>query len=291
LKRATARVNETQHTVQARVKEARATVPAVDAAFKAMERDRRVAGNLLACAVAYRLFLWILPLALLVAGVLGLLHAAHPGTAGDVAGDLGMGAYITSTVASASDQASKTWWLLLGIALFAFYSASSGGAKTMRAVQALAWGGLPDKPQKAWKPPLGFAGFALGVIVIVLFENWLRAQSSALGLGARLGMIGVFFAYALLMLLCLPHSTAPWPALIPGAALLAMGTQILHLVTVLYLAGRLESSSELYGGLGAAATILLWLYLLGRLFVGAGALNAALWERYVERSGSRSLPT
>ena len=37
--------------------------------------------------------------------------------------------------------------------------------------------------------------------------------------------------------------------------------------------------SELYGALGAAASVLLWLYLIGRLVVGSAVLNATLWER------------
>jgi uncharacterized BrkB/YihY/UPF0761 family membrane protein len=75
--------------------------------------------------------------------------------------------------------------------------------------------------------------------------------------------------------------------LVPGALLIAGGVIVMRLVTVLYLLNRIESSSELYGGLGAAAGILLWLYLIGRLIVGAAVLNAALWARNSgERGGS-----
>jgi membrane protein len=59
---------------------------------------------------------------------------------------------------------------------------------------------------------------------------------------------------------------------------------------VYYLARRVASASELYGSLGVAAAILVWLYLIGRLVVAAAMLNATrppcsrcrLWER---RSG------
>jgi uncharacterized BrkB/YihY/UPF0761 family membrane protein len=57
-----------------------------------------------------------------------------------------------------------------------------------------------------------------------------------------------------------------------------------HLVVVLYLAPRLGRSSSLYGPLGAATVILLWLYLTARMITGAAFLNATLWER--RRRGS-----
>ena len=76
----------------------------------------------------------------------------------------------------------------------------------------------------------------------------------------------------------LPHRSTNWRDLLPGAVLVALGTQAIHLAVVLYLAPKIGRSSELYGALGAATVILLWLYLLARLMVAAAFLNAALWE-------------
>jgi uncharacterized BrkB/YihY/UPF0761 family membrane protein len=56
-------------------------------------------------------------------------------------------------------------------------------------------------------------------------------------------------------------------------------------VTVVWIANSLESKSQTYGALGAALTILLWAYLLGRLITAAAALNTVLWSG---RSDSRS---
>jgi uncharacterized BrkB/YihY/UPF0761 family membrane protein len=257
------------------VDEARSSVPSVDVALTAWDRDRRVSGHLLACAVAYRLFLWMLPLALLVAAVLGFVHGAAP----NLAHDLGLGAYVASTVVDAADQASGSRWVLLAIALFALYSASSTGAKTFRAVHGIVWGVMLERPRRSWLAALAFAGCALGIAAMVVATNWVRAHSSVTALWTRIAMIAVFAGVGLLISLALPHRSARWIDLVPGALLIAVGAQILHLFTVLYLAGRLTSSSELYGGLGAAATVLLWLYLIGRLVVAAAVLNATMWER------------
>src|SRR5207249_3962514 len=76
--------------------------------------------------------------------------------------------------------------------------------------------------------------------------------------------------------IALPHGGAPWTRLVPGALFLGAGAELMHLVSVYYLSGKIESSSELYGGLGAAATLLLGLYLVARLIVAAALLNATL---------------
>jgi uncharacterized BrkB/YihY/UPF0761 family membrane protein len=58
-------------------------------------------------------------------------------------------------------------------------------------------------------------------------------------------------------------------------------------VSVYILARRVASASELYGSLGVAAALLLWLYLLGRLVVAAAMLNATLWDRGITAGPSR----
>ena len=75
---------------------------------------------------------------------------------------------------------------------------------------------------------------------------------------------------------------APWTALIPGAVLVGVGIQGLHLFTALYLVPRIGRSSELYGALGTATVILLWLYIIARLITLSAFLNATLWERHHE---------
>jgi membrane protein len=80
----------------------------------------------------------------------------------------------------------------------------------------------------------------------------------------------------------LPHRSDGWRDQLPGAVLVALGTQLIHLAVVLYLAPKIGRSSELYGTLGAATVLLLWLYLVARLIVAAAFLNAALWEYRAE---------
>lgn len=74
----------------------------------------------------------------------------------------------------------------------------------------------------------------------------------------------------------LPHGDAHWKALIPGALLVALGVQVIHLGTVLFIAEKIERASETYGSLGVAFTLLFWLFVISRVIVASAMLNAAL---------------
>jgi uncharacterized BrkB/YihY/UPF0761 family membrane protein len=262
-----------------RLEEARDRVPAVDAAWMAWQRDRGLASSLLAGAIAYRLFVWLLPFALLLAAALGFLNAAGEARAEASADDLGFSRYITTTVGDAAQQAEQGRWLILTIGLFALFTTGVAGAKALRAIHFLCWEEVPTKLRRPPVAVLALAGIVLLGAGVTGLAHQARERSSGLGLVVT---VAVFVGYALLWLLTsslLPHGDSPWTALIPGALLFAAGAQALHLFTVYYLLGKIESSSELYGGLGAAAAILLWLYLMGRIIVGAAVLDVVLWRR------------
>jgi uncharacterized BrkB/YihY/UPF0761 family membrane protein len=107
------------------------------------------------------------------------------------------------------------------------------------------------------------------------------------GVSVRVSIVGIYALLWLAASMGLPHAEdVRWRDLVPGAILLAVGGQVLHLVSVFYLADRIESASELYGALGAASAVLLWLYLIGRLVVGSAVLNATLWARRQHRGGT-----
>jgi uncharacterized BrkB/YihY/UPF0761 family membrane protein len=86
----------------------------------------------------------------------------------------------------------------------------------------------------------------------------------------------------------------PWTAFLPGAVLIGAGVEALHLFTVYFLEGKLADSSQLYGALGLAATVLFYLFLIGRGVVWAAELNAIVWEVWhpagLPSDGERQLP-
>ena len=53
----------------------------------------------------------------------------------------------------------------------------------------------------------------------------------------------------------------------------------MNVAVVFCFAPKLGRSTELYGTLGTAAVLLVWLYILARLITSGAFLNATLWER------------
>ncbi len=115
----------------------------------------------------------------------------------------------------------------------------------------------------------------------------MRSESPWLGFVATILVVAVPFAVSLAVAQVLPHGDVGWKGLVPGAVLFALGVQGLHLFTVYYLVSKLGPSTELYGVLGIVGTLLLWLYITGRLVVAAATLNASLHE---QRSGEATQP-
>jgi uncharacterized BrkB/YihY/UPF0761 family membrane protein len=161
--------------------------------------------------------------------------------------------------------------------LIALYSTSTSAVRAIRIIHQLAWG-VPVAPTgKAWRSTLGFLGFGLLALLVGLMVQVVKSRWADFGLVALLSTFVLYGALWLFASLVLPHGDAPWFALLPGALLVSLGIMSMHLFTFLYLDHKLESSSELYGALGGAAAILLWLYLIGYMMVAASVLNMTTW--------------
>ncbi|WP_421118432.1 YhjD/YihY/BrkB family envelope integrity protein [Aquihabitans daechungensis] len=256
-------------------------MPPVDIGFAALERDGHIGGFLMAGAIAFRLFVFVLPMYLLALVIAGAVFAFDPDQPDDVASGAGMSSYLAGSIGDAAETSHKSLWLLIPLTLFAMASAGRSVEKAVAAAHARAWDiDLPKR--KPHLVVLGVTGFALSVLAAARIISVIRHGALvpvAMVLGAT-----VYFGLWLLASRALPRREGvSWWALVPGAVLVGVGTQGLYLFNVLYLNHRIQSASAAYGALGVAASALLWLYLLGRLMVAAPVLNATLWQRRQDR--------
>lgn len=264
---------------RAAIEARRPRVSGVDATLSAYERDRDRAGFLLAGALAYRLFLWLLPFTLVLVGGLGFLEASDHDNPSDLADNLGVVGLASKSVSEAAADAERARFIALLVGISALYLASLGVIKAFRAVSALAWG-VPAGP--LGRKPLAVLG-CLGVFAaffsVTFIGSAIRHRAPGPGVVATV-LIGIAFVWlAFLGLWILPRPSVHWTAVLPGAVTVGLGLQAIHLVNVYFISYRISSSSETYGALGVAAAILLSLFLIGRLFVAGVILNATLWER------------
>ena len=257
----------------------------IEAGFRWIARDKAIAGGVLGGGLAYRFFFWVLALAVVIAGGLGF--ASSSGTDVEAAaGDAGLRTSLASSIATAAEQSETgRWWLLaVGGVLFMWFS--WGLLRALRLVHAAAWQVRLDPLRSA---PRSLAAILAAPVVLVALSaaaGWARGSAGGIaGLIVTLAVSLGFGALWLLISMGLPSWDVPWTAFLPGAVLLGIGLQGLHVFTVYFLEEKLAHASELYGALGLAATMLFYLFLIGRGFVWAAELNAVVWElRHPERA-------
>ncbi|HMQ27942.1 MAG TPA: hypothetical protein PKA98_18280, partial [Acidimicrobiales bacterium] len=107
-------------------------------AREAYQRDRDIGGAVLAGAIAFRVFVWLLAASLVAVAGLGFVAAAGEST-GEVSTNLGVTAFAASSVAEAADDVQRSRWILLGLGLWALYSASKHALRSMWVTSALVW--------------------------------------------------------------------------------------------------------------------------------------------------------
>jgi len=250
----------------------------VETAFCWIQRDKDIAGGVLGGGLAYRFFFWVLALTVLLAGGLGIASASGADVAAD-SRDAGVTNALAAIIANAAEQSeSARWWLILtGLALFLWFS--YGLLRALHLVHAAAWR-IPPPPLRSLPRAIGFV-LAAPIVLLVATgtAGWVRAHTAdPLGLFATLAIGVGFGAIWVWVSMYLPSKDVPWTAFLPGAILLGLGLEALHVFTTYFLEARLASASELYGVLGLATTALFYLFLVGRGVVWAAELNATVWE-------------
>ena len=263
-----------------RVNEMRPRVPALDAAMSARERDVSRGGSILAGALAFRLFVPLLPFALLMVVALGYATEENSGAPASVSSSLGLSKSAMSTIAHSARLSHGAQLSVVLFALFALFTSSMSAVRTLRLVHALAWG-LPLKRfPRAAAASMAFIGGMTLMIAMVALSSWARAKLGAAGIPVTVAVTIGFGAVWLVASQMLPHPAGlAWHAFLPGSLLVAVGIEGIHLATVFYIAQKAETASATYGTLGISLVLLFWLYLLGRLIVAAAVLNATLSER------------
>ena len=135
------------------------------------------AGGLLAGGIAFRMFIWLLPAALLVTGILGIVHSYSPDSPAKAARETGLGGVIAHAVGGASSQSHTATVVLIGTGLvFTIYTGMSL-VRALRVAAVVAWG-LP----LGRRPHL----FADGILVsVVIIAPPVDGRRSSPGCGRR----------------------------------------------------------------------------------------------------------
>lgn len=276
--RARRSAEELEQRARTEFEHARERHASVRLVVQAFESDRRRAGGLLAGGLAYKVFLWQIPLVLFLVSAFGLVVDLAGEDPADIARQTGMTGALASAIAKAVEaSASARWWLMILGALVTIW-AGRGVYRGVRLVSELAWDARAPKGNSL-RGSLAVTG--IGLLAIAMQVLLPKAVSGLDVPWVVTFLVGLLLASALSLwvLSLLPRADAPWPALLPGAILFGVGIRLLGLAASTYFAFRLDRTSDLYGALGIAIVMMLYLFVLARLFVAAQFLNATLYRR------------
>jgi uncharacterized BrkB/YihY/UPF0761 family membrane protein len=294
--RTTHRLKAEQTRLTRRVEDTRAWLersrphsPLIDAGFRAFDRDVATGGVVLSGAVAFRVFLFLVPYVFVLVVGFGVAADAADQDPGDLARQSGVGGLVAKAVGGAADLSGFSRFTALVVGLIALLLGTRSLLKVLRIVYGLIWGVVPAKLAKTTKPMLALLALTTAAFVFAVLLDDLRQRSSLLGLGGIIVASLVPFSVALAASLFLPRQpNTRWPDLVPGALFLTLGVLVLHLITVYWIAHEIESKTDTYGAIGAALALLLWSYLLGRLITASAVINASVWQRRQERAERRA---
>ncbi len=243
-----------------------------------IDRDREGAGSVVGSAVAFRLFLFFIPLLLFVVGIAGLFSGRVSPEA--VAHDVGVNGSLDAQIRAAFDQDAGTGWVALGLGLVGMATAGRSLSRALMAVSYRAWG-LPIVSKASWRVVGSVAGLVAGMGLVTVLVNRIR---EALGLGpAALSFLPALGLYAVLWFgvsLLLPRRTDDPAAVLPGCLVVALVIATMQAVSQFYLPGRFERAGQLYGAIGSTVVTLGWFFIVGRAVVLAIELNPVIFDRY-----------
>ena len=242
------------------------------------ERDGDVGGGIIAGALAYRLFIWLLPLALVAVAGLGFAADAASRSPEEAAESLGIEGLISSSITNAAESPKRWYALLIGIPALLWTTRSL--LRALIGAHRLVWGDVRAAAPK----PTALATLRLLLLILsfgafTTFASALRSWSPGPGLVATLAIVVVYAGLWLLISLQLPHRAVDWVHLVPGALVYGLGVEVLNVVVAYVITPWALAKQGTYGALGVAAALLFGLYLISRVAVGAAVVNVTLWER------------
>jgi uncharacterized BrkB/YihY/UPF0761 family membrane protein len=269
--------------IQERAEAERGRHGSVDAVYEIADRDAEVGGSIIAGALAYRLFIWLLPLALVLVAGFGIAASQASDSSEKAARSLGLAGIVSGSIAGAANSSARWYAILIGIPILLWATRSL--LRTLIVIHRLCWTDVRRAAPKATpKAAVRLLGLLLCFIAVSAAANYVRSKLPGPGVIVTVALILPYGGLWLLVSMRLPRRDAPWTALLPGALVFAIGLEIVSAVVAFFIVPEAESKQGTYGSLGLAAALLLGLFFLSRLVVGSAVVNATLWERR-SRSG------
>ena len=249
----------------------------VDVTLTGIERDSDVGGGIMAGALAYRLFIWMLPFALVLVGVLGVVSDVTGEVPREAVTGTGLAGLVTKSVATAASGSGHWYALAIGLPVLVYLTRSL--LRALIVVHRLVWTEQREAvPKPTWNATLQLLVVLVALFVVVPVTDKLWPFPGDAIVVPVIDAILIALLW-LAVIRRLPCRDAGWRGLAPGAVLFGVGAVLIGSLTYNLLGAYASQRESTYGALGLAAALLLVLFIAARLVVAGAVLNATLWER------------
>lgn len=248
----------------------------VDFGVDVYDRDKDSHASVLGSAIALRLFLFVVPANVALMGLVGVLRL------GSFVDDEAGASATTGAISKALVGLSWTkslWFLLSGLVLTLLAGRSL--AKVLAACAGAAWGMTARESKVKPIAVLALSGVLLADVASTIVFNRLR-EAGGLPV-ATLSWVAVMattlVAWFVLMT-ALPRKVHDPGALLPGAALMAVGYTLLQWFMQFYLPNRIARTEDTFGDLAVTVATLGNFFFIGRLMASSFVFTAVVYERW-----------
>jgi uncharacterized BrkB/YihY/UPF0761 family membrane protein len=261
------------------IEEKRGTSQTVSVAFDAFGQDTEAGGPVLAAALGFRVFLFMVPYVGFFLILFGFVSDVFGRSPKEMFKTRGIAALTAKGISTGHDLSFGARLAAFIFVTYALFISARSFVKVLRIVHTLVWDVAPTRLLHTTRATFVFIGT---VTIALMLSGLIDVVTNRVVIGGVVALIlYTFVPFGLWWVVSwwLPHGDCDPLGLAPGAVVFAVGVEVLHVFTVVWFPHSLQSKSEIYGALGTALALLLWAYLLGRLMTVAAALNVALWRR------------
>jgi uncharacterized BrkB/YihY/UPF0761 family membrane protein len=265
-----------------------ANVPHGRLAMEVLRRWKGLNATLLAGNLTYRLFLWLLPLLLVVVAAMGF--ESNETVSSITGGSLGLSRELAVSIGDAARDAGTSASHALAVGILGLIFASRSLIVALHLTFSHVWG-LPATTRRGM--PAAVAKFVTSLplaFVILAASLGIRRLGVIGGLSSQ-GLAFLFGSGALLTVnWVLPRRTDSWRELLPGSVLGGIVLVIARHTALYYFENHAARASKVYGSLGVVAGFLSALFVFSVIIVLNALVNVVWHERNGLEPGDLSEP-
>lgn len=248
----------------------------VDFGADVYDRDKDAHASVLGSAIALRLFLFVVPANVALMGLVGVLRLGS--FVDDDAGASATTGAISEALVGLS-WSKSLWFFLSGLVLTLMAGRSL--AKVLGACAGGSWGmSVRESKVKSIAVVALTAVLLADVASSIIFSRLREAGGLPVATLSWLAVMASTFVAWFLMMMALPRKVSDPGALLPGAALMAVGFTVLQWFMQFYLPNRIARTQDTFGELAVTVATLGNFFFVGRLMASSFVFTAVVYERW-----------